>query len=192
MTNKLFSCIHLAFASLLLSGCATSMLTKLDGVSPSEAITVGRFHIFYNDKDITKDCQVAFNLSPGHSKYVYNLDETGYIFVKLPTGGNSLSYIGQKSGFMNYFFKEGELTCNSLGGGTINYIGDITMNWHGADSGAATALIATTGGIGRALTRGGCVVKVQSNVVGAKETFNQKFSTNRDITPELLVVKQPQ
>ena len=76
--------VGLALASLSLSGCATpGKLTRLDSVSPNEAIAVARFHVIYNDKDGTKGCNIIFD---GSRQFI--LDESGYVFAKLPIGTN--------------------------------------------------------------------------------------------------------
>jgi hypothetical protein len=194
MRSKIICLLGLALAGLLFTGCATSHLTRLQDVSSNEAVVVAKFHIIHNGQDQTKDCAVLFNTSAYGEKYGFRLDEGGYVVVKLPVGKDSLDMLC--TSWKRHLFGPEELTCEVSGGGAINYIGDITMDWNGTGSGAV--ILSTIGGgiIGGTLagsaTQGKIVVTVDSNVAAAQEAFRQKFPADKILMPSLLVVNPRQ
>jgi hypothetical protein len=189
MRYKRICLLGFALAGLSLSGCATNRLTRLDDVSSEEAIVVAKFCIKYNGEDVTKGCNVVFN-SFALAKNQFILDESGYVFGKLPVGLNSIRILVHKSGLMQHRFRSEELTCQLSGGGVINYIGNITFDWHGMGSGAGVAVVVAGGMIGSTLLTGGDIaVLVESNTAEMQEAFRRKFSTDRNITTSLVVVK---
>ena len=188
----LFNLVLVIVSAIFATGCATSKLTRLDDVSANEAVVIAKFHCVYNGKDVTKGCNVIFDPMPsfGTPKYQYILDESGYVFAKLPVGANAIRVVIHKSGLMQHHFTSEELTCQINGGGVINYIGDVTFDWKGMSSGAGVGVVALTGVIGSSeLTGGGVAVSVESNAAAAQEAFRQKFPNDRSLTPSLLVVK---
>jgi hypothetical protein len=172
----------------LASGCASSNLTDVKKVQPDEAMAVAKFRIIYNGKDVTKGCSILFNApKTGYTKYQYILDETGYVFARLRTGTNRISMVLHK--YSQHSFGPQELTCDLRAGDTVNYIGDITMEWNGVGSVAGFTLIAVGGPLGSALgTQGKLVVGVESHDAEAQQAFNAKFRSNRTLAPALLIV----
>lgn len=188
MRYKTIGLLGLVLAGLLYSGCITmSKLSQLDNLPPNETIAVARFHIKYKGQDVTPGCNIIF------SPMLQNiLDESGYAFMHLPIGTNHIKTLIHRSGLMHHNFRPGELSCQLSGGGAINYIGDITLDWNGGAGVAGNiGLIAATGVIGQAFLspQGTLVVSVESKPAEAQEAFRRKFSTDRSITPSLLVVK---
>jgi hypothetical protein len=190
MRYKMICLLGLVLAGLSLSGCV-SQVTRLDNlssVSSEEAIFVAKFRVTYNGEEM-KVCNMLFD----EAKTQCFLDGNNYVFAKLPIGRHSISHIIHKSGLMQHHFKPEELTFQLSGGGAINYIGDITIDWHGMGSGSGVAVVAATGVIGSGLLTGGEIaVSVDSNTAEAQEAFRRKFSTDRSLTPSLLVVKPRQ
>jgi hypothetical protein len=193
MKSKIVRLMGLILIGLFLSGCATSRLTQLNDVGPNEAIAVAKFQFIYNGKVVTKGCNVIFDPLPafGPPKNQYILfDESGYVFMKLPAGVNSIRIVIHKSGLMQHHFQPEELTCQLRGDGVINYIGDVTFNWDGMGSGSAVGVTALTGVVGGSFLTGGKIaVTVESNKDAAQTAFRQKFPTAQNVTPSLLVVK---
>ena len=193
MRNTMIWMAGLVLAGVCLSGCATSYLTRLDKVASDEAIAVAKFRVIYNGKDVTKGCGVIFDPFPssGVPKYGYTLDETGYVFARLPIGANSIHLVGLKGGTHLHTFRPKELTCQLDGGGVINYMGDVTMDWNGMGTGSAIAIGAVSPVLHGLTTGGRIVVSVETNAVRAQEVFRQKFPTDRNLKPSLLVVQAP-
>jgi hypothetical protein len=199
MRYKIYYLIALLLGVTLLSGCATGRtgrLTRLDDVSSDAGIVVAKFRFIYNGKDVTEGCNVVFDPAFGFlPPNQFILDKSGYVFAKLPLGSNPIRLVIHKSGMMKHKFHEDELTCQVRGGGAINYIGDITFDWHGKGTASSTAtqvgIIASTGLIGAAFLtpQGELKVSVESNTATAQEMFRQKFATKQSVTPSLLVVK---
>jgi len=187
--------LGLVLAGAILSGCvvgvAPTKLTRLDDVSSREAITVAKFSITYNGKDVTKGCNLIFSNKSYHG---CTLDESGYVFMKLPIGTHAIRYVVHKNGLMQRNFRSDELTCLISGEGTINYIGDISLDWHGVTGAESVGVIAGIGLTGYAFTttHGKVVVAVASDTAAAQAAFKQKFPTDRIITPSLLVVQPHQ
>ena len=173
---------------LLLAGCSTSNLSRLDKVPPDQAIAVAKFRVLYNGKDASKGCNVIFN----NREQCPILDATGYVFAKLPVGTNSIRNLVHKSGLMQHHFPAGELACQLRGDGVINYLGDVTIVWDGMGSGAGLALAAFSPLLNSATTGGKAQVAVESNPAAAQEAVRRKFSTERSLEPSLLVVKPNQ
>ena len=175
-------------AGLLLSGCVSSPRIKdLAKVGPDKAIVVAKFRVIYNDKDITKGCNVIFN-----NKQQFILDETGSVYAALPPGRNSIRNVIHKSGFMQHHFAIDDLTCDLVGGGVINYLGDITFNWHGMGSGSGFLLAAISPVISSVATGGGANVLVETNTAAAQGHFQEQFPGDHKFVPALLVVKPRQ
>jgi len=193
MKSKIMRLMGLVLIGLFFSGCATSRLTQLNDVGPNEAIAVAKFRFIYNGEVVTKGCNVIFDPVPafGFPKNQYILfDESGYVFMKLPSGVNSIRIVIHKSGLMQHHFQPEELTCQLSSGGVINYIGDVTFNWNGMGSGSAVGVTALTGVFGGSLLTGGKVaVSVESNKGAAQTAFRQKFPTAQDVTLSSLVIK---
>lgn len=192
MRNKIINSLCLALVIMVgLTGCATGQLKRLQDVSAGEAVAVAKFHILHNGEDQTQDCAVLFNTSAYGEKYGVHFDASGYVVMKLPAGKNRLDMIC--TAWTRHLFAPEELTCEISGGGVINYLGDITMNWQGTGSGAV--VLSTIGGgiVGGALagsaTQGKLVVTVDSNLAAAQAVFRQKFPTDATLQPALLVVK---
>lgn len=172
---------------LFLSGCSSTKLSRLDDVTSNEAIVVAKFRILYNGQDATKGSNVIFNLYTGRKflpKYQNILDESGYVVTKLPIGANSIDNLVHKSGFLMHHFPAGELSFLLTGGGVVNYLGDITIDWHGIDPKEVRKGCVSCG----AAEGGTIVVSVHSNVTGAQEVFQKNFTTDRSVTPSLLQV----
>ena len=196
MGNKIIGLLGLALAGLLLNGCATSrILTSVDHVSPEQAIVVGKFQVLYNGKDMTKDAVIAFDRS------AFRLDESGYLFLECPVGQNAIRAVMERGGVIKHNFGAEDLTFQLAGGGVVNYIGDITVNWHGMGKGAAWGSLIggeLVGGIaGGAIiqdqaTKGGIMITVETNTAAAQAAFQKKYSTDRPLTLSLLVVKPQQ
>jgi hypothetical protein len=187
MRNKIICLLGLVLAGLPLSGCVSQVarIDNLSSVSSEEAIVVAKFRVKYNGEEM-KVCNLLFD----EAKTQCFLEWNSYVFAKLPAGKHSISHIIHKSGLMQHHFKPEELTFQLSGGGVINYIGDITIDWHGMGSGSGVAVVAATGVIGSGLLTGGEIaVSVDSNTAEAQEAFKQKFSIDRIITPSLVVVK---
>lgn len=188
--------VGLAVAGLFFTGCSTQrILISVDKASPEKAMVIGKFKVNYNGQDITKDSAIYFDSS------VFGLDESGYLFLEFPVGQNAIRGVEKRWSAITHRYGAEELTFQLAGGGAVNYLGDITMDWHGVGNGAAWgALIGgeLVGGIaGGAVvqaqaTKGGIVITVETNAAAAQAAFQKKFSTNRPITPALLVVKPRQ
>ena len=194
MKLKVARSLGLVLIGLFFTGCATSRLTQLNDVGQNEAIAVARFRFVYNGEVVTKGCNVIFDpipafIGPVKNQYIL-FDESGYVFMKLPAGVNSIRIVIHKSGLMQHHFQPEELTCQLRGDGVINYIGDVTFNWDGMGSGSAVGVTALTGVIGGSFLTGGKIaVSVESNKDAAQTAFRQKFPTAQDVTPSLLSVK---
>ena len=189
--RKCFQLLGLSLAVCFLSGCLAYNITQLKDVSSEEAIAVAKFRIVYNGEDVTKGSFVIFNApDTGFVKYQFMLDETGYLFAKLPVGVNRIRFINHRSGFMQHHFGPEELTCQLSGSGVINYIGDITAEWKGKGTGSAFAITAATGVFAQALfTQGKIRISVEANTAKTQEIVARKFATSKSITPALLAVK---
>ena len=90
---------------------------------------------------------------------------------------------------MQHHFSKEDLTCQLAGGGVINYIGDITIDWNGHGTGYGVATAAVSPIFNALVTGGGIAVAIDSNLLAAQAVFQKKFSTDRTLTPALLVVK---
>lgn len=191
MCYRIVRLLALFLTSLFLTGCATTKLTRLDDLSPTEGIAVVKFHILYNDKDVTKGCGVVFDPLPsfGTPKNQFGLDDSGYVMTKLPVGQNSIRLIVHRSGLMQHRFAAGELSCQISGGGTINYLGDVTFNWNGMGTGSGFALAAVSPILNSLGTGGAVKVSVESNPAAAQAAFRQKFPNDLSLIPALLVGK---
>lgn len=182
----------LALAGTFLTGCANNRIARLQDVPSAEAIVVAKFRILYNGEDVTKGSVVIFNPLPpviGTAKYQYVMDDSGYVFGTQPVGLNSINTIMHRTGLMQHRFKKDELTCQLAGGGVINYLGDITIDWNGHGKGFGVATAAVSPIFNALVTGGGIAVAVDQNVAAAQEAVRQKFGTDRLLTPALLVVK---
>ena len=172
-------------AGLFLVGCgAGSKLTRLDNVSKDEAIVAGKFRIKYNGEDVTKGCDISIR-----PMYTQRLDESGYVFAKLPVGAHSVWILTYS--YMQHRFDTDDLTFQLKGGGAINYIGDITMDWKGMSKGSGLALGVAVGGWGNILgaTKGKMVVSVKSNPEEIQAEIRRRFNSDQKVTPSLMVVK---
>jgi hypothetical protein len=190
----------LALASLILSGCTTGNLKTLDATSSNEGIAVARIHCTYDGKDATKGCNIVFDPLPffGVPKYQYVPDANGYVFAKLPLGVNSIRAIVVSSGLAKHDFDSGELTCHIKGGGVINYLGEIYIDWQKV-SVSTSSTVETIGFSARNTftvvsfnwTEGGgkIGVWVDSNESAAKDAFQVRFNEQRQLTPSLLVAR---
>ena len=184
---------------LLVSGCATSKLTRLEDLSPREAVAIAKIRVMLNGKDVTKDAAVLFNApSTGIPKYDYKVDENGYVFAKLPVGENSINYILHPDRITQHHFRSGELNFQLSEGRALYYVGDITFDWQGMGSSANWAIAIAVGGLlpgplaGGAASQGRIVVAVESNPARAQEEFRRKFPNDRNVITSLLVVKPRQ
>lgn len=196
MRNKIIGLLGLALVGLFLNGCVSSrILTSVDNVSPGKAMVIGKFQVSYNGTDMTKDAVIAFNSG------AYRLDENGYLFLEFPVGQNAIRAVAKKGGVIKHNYGAEDLTFQLTEGGAAYYIGDITVNWHGMGNGAAWGSLIggeLVGGIvGGALiqdqaTKGAIVITVETNTAAAQAAFQKKFSTDRSLTPSLLVVKPRQ
>jgi len=183
-------------AGLLFTGCASSrVLTSVEKVSPEQAMAIGKFRLNYNGKDVTKDLVIVFNDG------AFRLDEGGYLFWEGPVGPNAIRAVMKKGGVIKHNFGAEDLTFQLAGGGVVNYLGDITVNWQGMGNGAAWATLVggeLAGGIAGGViiqdqvTKGKIVISVETNTAAAQTAFRQKFSTDKTLTPALLVVKPRQ
>ena len=188
--NKIMKLLGLTLAGMFLAGCAaTPKLSRLDSVAPGEAVVVAKFHVLYNGQEANKDCSILLDAPKifGTPKYTFALDENGYVFTKMAAGKHQIDFI--ITAWKQHHFKDGELTC-AVNGDAINYLGDITINWNGVGNG--TAILAGGGLVGALATQGRIAVTVDSNVAAAQAAFKQKFSTDRTLTPSLLVVEPHQ
>jgi hypothetical protein len=195
-----FCMLGLVLAGLFLSGCATSRLTRLDEVLPGEAVAVAKVRVIHNGKEVPRGFNVVFDCAQaGTAKGQCGVEENGYIFARFPVGPRSIRMVVLPSGLVKHSFEADELTFQLRGGGTINYIGDITMEWRGIGNGTAVAAM-VAGGVsggfvgsilgGELVNMGeGLAISVKSNPAEAQKAFSQKFPTARSITPSLLVVK---
>jgi len=137
MGQRVICLLGVLLAGLYLSGCTTPVnLTRLDEVSPDQAIVVGRFHVRYNGQDETKGCNVVFRQWTFASPTECVLDESGYLYARFPVGKNPIQMIirGSSYGLLLHRFPSGQLYCAVEGNGVINYIGDITFDWNGMNS----------------------------------------------------------
>lgn len=188
--------VGLIVSVLFASGCCSySFLNRLDNLSSNEAIVIAKIHILYNDKDVSKGSHVFFNTwdSNGVFKYQYVVGQDGYIFARLPVGTNGIGCITQKNGYLTHNINKGELVCQLKGGGVINYLGDINVNWNGNVSGSdkVRGFLRTSSLLGTLLMsqpeHGQIGVAVESHVKEATEAFRKKFPGSKaDITPSLI------
>jgi hypothetical protein len=195
MKTKILGLLYTALIGSILTGCATiPRLTRIDDVSSQEAIVATKVRLVYNGEDMPV-FNVIFRPVPAtySQKYLYQNvpNESGYIFTKVPAGKNCIGVVIHKSGLMRHNFDPDDLTFQARGGGVINYIGDITFTWRGMSTGAGLATAAASGLLSSYATGGDIQVSVQSNVASAQAAFKQKYPTDRNITPSLLIVRAP-
>jgi hypothetical protein len=194
MQNKMVNLLAMFLAGACLTGCVTKGLSRLDDVSSQEAIVVAKFRILYNGKDVTKKNSYVYFNNVYAKGYV--LDKSGYFFANLPVGTNSIRNVNH--GLVQHHFDPSELTCLITGGGVINYIGDITFDWHGAGQGPVIALMVADQTLGGSPmgglyamtgTGGNTMVAIETNVAAAQAVFQQKFATDKKLTLSPLIVK---
>ena len=191
MKTKIISLLVLALAGLFLTGCVSKRLARLEKVAPDEAIVVGKFRIIYNGEDVTKGSALLYRPIPcsltQKTCYGDSLDTSGYLFMRVPVGRNRIAEILHRSGFMQHNFGAEELTFEAVGGGVINYVGDVTFDWNGMNSGSGFALATASFLLNTFATGGRLAVSVESKPAEAQELFRKKFSTDRSLIPTLLV-----
>jgi hypothetical protein len=199
MKYKFCFFVNLILAVLFVSGCCPySFLKRLDNLEPNEAIAIAKINILDEGKDVSEGSHVFFNTwdSHGVAKYQYVVERDGYIFARLPVGTNGISCITQRNGYLTHNINKGELTWQLKGGGVINYLGDININWNGkvSSSDKMRGFLRTSSLLGTLLIsqpeHGQISVTVESNVKEATEAFRRKFpDCKTDITPVLIDVK---
>jgi len=193
--------LGLMFVVVFLTGCVSYIprLENLSSVKPEEAIVATRIRIKYNGVNSKQGVIVIDDTTQ------YILDESGYMFAALPAGKHSITLLAHESGFLKHQFQPNELTFQLGGGGQINYLGDITLDWQGItpeegrNNIIVGALIGSGGGVITAVA-GGCVaskltpqgkivVEVKSDDTQIQKEFTQRFASDRKLTPSLLAVK---
>jgi len=184
MHHKIGSLWCLATALIVLPSCSVDKLARLDQVSPNEAIAVARFRVIYNGEKVTKNNYVYFNSTYG-GEHAFKDDE--YMFFKLPAGKNNIQNVCHS--LVQHHFEPDELTFNLAGGGTINYLGDITFVWDGMNSAGATGMALLSPIASMYLTGGGTKVSVESHPASARDALRQRYGVDRVVTPSLLKVK---
>ncbi|MEI6077026.1 MAG: hypothetical protein WCS94_15710 [Verrucomicrobiota bacterium] len=189
MRNKIIGLLGIVLSSMFLSGCATKgTITNLDKVKPDDAIMVAKFRILYNGEDVTKKCALMFGSASG---FECALDETGYIFAQVSPGPLNLKFVCIR-GWSGHSFEPDEITCQLAGGGVVNYLGDVTVDWQGKSRGSIMALSIVSPIAGSVTGVGTTTVSVGSHLAEAQAAFQRQFKTNRILTPALLVVKTQQ
>lgn len=117
---------------VICSGCSIGRLSSIDDVSDHEIIAVGRAKVIYNGRDVTKGSNLVFNAPVyGFPKYQCILDDSGYIFTKLPREYVSLTNLVHPEGLITKTVAKDQLVVNLKHCARVCYIGDITFDWNG-------------------------------------------------------------
>lgn len=117
---------------ILTTACTVNKQLTTLVLEENESLVGGRINILYNGYNITSDATIFFNeISLG--TFNYKPDSLGYIVTKLPIGDSSLRRIAYENFFYNFSSKQSELSFKNEKD-QINYIGDLTVNWVGAES----------------------------------------------------------
>ena len=167
--------LAIVLSTWLLTGCATSTLTRLEDLSTDEAILAARFHIVFDDNDVTEGTWVLFDAPAfGANKYSYQLDKTGYVFARLPIGLNHMS------GFLYnhnlHQCRDKEVTFQLVGNGVVNDLGNVTVNWHVDKESQA----------GWELSK--MRFKIATNTPQTAVEFRNRYGTTRQIVPSAVVI----
>jgi len=152
--------------------------------------------VLYNGEDITSKCKIVFDdyytqLAP------YALDKYGIFVQKLSKGNHSIRMIYYKDFTLN--FPPGTANFEIPENGTLNYIGDLTINWVDHNKVNAPGLIAgnLVGGlIGETICGlvtlgdddGGAEIYAENNLAEMKNYLQMRYESTQqinDLTPPL-------
>lgn len=185
---------------IMLSGCAVNkQLLTLD-CTYQEAIVAGKVHVYYNGKEVTSDCKIAFN-EPYYKPTPYVLNHDGIFVHKLIKGVNSLRQVHYKN--LTFNIPAGVVSFTIAENKTLNYVGDLTVNWvdnTGNPGGMVAAGFflggiaggAVLGGIGVLADKGGqAEVYSENNLAEMQEYLKFCYDSNQVINDLTIPLTHP-
>jgi len=140
--------------TIIITGCSVNtQLLNLEQ-TPYEAIATGKVRVYYNGEDITSDSKIAFN-EPNYRPKSYELNHDGIFVHRLSKGINALTQVRYKNLTLHIPAEIARFTIPE--NGSLNYIGDLTVNWvdNTGNSGGMVGAGLFLGGIPGAIVLGG-------------------------------------
>jgi hypothetical protein len=201
----MYRLLSIAFV-ILSTACSVNKQLNVLEKDSNEVFVGGKIQIILNGRDITKESTILFyrdhNEEPTSNSYE---DSTGpfnykpdslFIITKLPKGEFYLGNIAYNDigHTIDKSLTKFVLTDND----SINYIGDITINWVGSEARVHTyGMFGLVGGIAEGIANAvissndELLIYAQDNELGFKEYFNDRFSGTHNFKNITLNLPEP-
>lgn len=158
--------------------CSTNKPLKKIELKTESAIVAGEIHVFYNGEDVTDETAILFN-EIMWGKYAYETDTSHLLLTELPLGNGHIARLKYKNFIIN--LPENKSSFTLTDNSKINYVGNIIIDWKGANS-KPPNVFGLLGSLADEANPDGVIeIYVESQIDKIKNNINKKFGPNYEV-----------